>query len=82
MDLVCGRHFGYWEPILIGEVLKDPSVRILYNEEMVPIDTGHIRNLFVELHGDVEEYIKRLLELDMILRGGNLHQKLKRCLYC
>jgi len=61
----------YWEPILIGEVLKDPSVRFLYNEEMVPIDTGHIRNLFVELHGDVREYIKQLLKYDITLTGGN-----------
>jgi thiamine-monophosphate kinase len=61
----------YWEPILIGEVSEDTNIRILYNNEMVPIDTGYIRNLFVELHGDVQEYIKQLLELDLTLKGGS-----------
>jgi thiamine-monophosphate kinase len=68
-------HQIYWEPILIGEVLKNPNICFLYNEKMVPIDTAHIRNLFVELQGDVEEYIKRLLELDMTLTGGSYEYK-------
>ena len=64
---------NYWEPILIGEVIKDSNIQILYNEEMVPINTGKIRNLFIELHGDVQEYIKQLLELDLTLTltGGS-----------
>ena len=55
-----------WEPLLIGEVIEDTTIRFLDDNEMVPIDTGQIRNLFMERHGDVEEYIKQLLERDLI----------------
>ena len=54
----------YWEPILIGEVLEEPNIQILYNEEMVSIDTGYIRNLFVETEGDIEEYLNQLIKLE------------------
>jgi thiamine-monophosphate kinase len=60
-----------WEPLLIGEVIEDTNIRFLYDDEMVSIDTGQIRNLFMEQHGDVEEYIKQLLELDLMGNDKN-----------
>lgn len=54
----------YWEPILIGEVIKEQSVRFLYNEEMVSVDTGRIRNLFVETEGNIDEYLYQLMKLE------------------
>jgi len=54
----------YWEPILIGEVIEEQEVRFLHNSKMVSIDTGRIRNLFVETEGDVNEYLNQLIKLE------------------
>ena len=61
----------HWEPVLIGKVIENTNIRFLYHDEMVSINTGKIRNLFAECHGDVQEYIKQLLEIDLTLTGGN-----------
>lgn len=60
-----------WEPVFIGKVLKDPCIQFLYNQKVASINTGMIRNLFLEHHSDVQEYIKQLLAVDITLRGGN-----------
>jgi thiamine-monophosphate kinase len=60
-----------WDPILMGEVMEDTSVRFKYNDEMISINTGQIRNLFFEHQGDVQEYINQLLDLDLSLNGGS-----------
>lgn len=58
----------YWEPILMGEVSENPHICFLNKDKMVSIDTGRIRNLFSECHGDGRQYIKKLLELDKLLK--------------
>jgi len=68
--LECTKQI-HWKPLFIGEVIEDTNVRFLYHEKMVSINTGEIRNLFTELQGDVQEYIKQLLEFDLIIRGGS-----------
>ena len=54
----------YWEPFLIGEVIKNPDIRFLYNNESVSINTGRVRNLFIETKGDVKEYLSQLIKLE------------------
>jgi thiamine-monophosphate kinase len=60
-----------WAPLLIGEVTEGTDIRFLYHDEMVAINTGKIRNLFAQRQGDVQEYIKQLLEIDLTLTGGS-----------
>jgi thiamine-monophosphate kinase len=68
-------HRMKWKPVLLGSVIEKPDIRMLYKNKLVSVDTGYIRNLFVELHGDVEEYIKKLLELDKTFTGVSNENK-------
>ena len=68
-EFFINAHRMHWEPILIGSVVEKPDVQMIYKNKLVSIDTGRIRNLFVELHGDVEEYIKQLLKLETTFNG-------------
>ena len=63
-NLLKNAHRIHWKPVLIGSVVEEPNVQILYNKEMVSIDTGYIRNLFVETEGDIDEYLNQLIKLE------------------
>jgi len=54
----------YWEPLLIGEVVENTEIRFLHNNESVLIDTGRIRNLFIETEGNINEYLSQLIKLE------------------
>jgi thiamine-monophosphate kinase len=63
-DFINSANQCNWDPIFIGYVIKEPDVQIIYNDETVSLNTGHIRNLFVETAGEIDEYIRRLMNLE------------------
>ncbi len=63
-EFVAAARTCGWSPIRIGAVVASPEVQLIRNGSSVAIDTGYVRNAFSEAHGDVGEYIKRLVALD------------------
>lgn len=62
--------YGF-DPIELGEVIPEKEIRInLYNKS-IPINSGFIRNLPFETKGDVNHYLKSLLEYDSELRKSH-----------
>ena len=61
---IVSASFQEWEPICIGKVVEESPIRILLNEDFVSLDTGKIRNLFVEVNGNIEEFMKGLFRLE------------------
>jgi thiamine-monophosphate kinase len=59
-----------WKPQMMGRVVERPGVWLRLNEELTAIDTGRIRNLFVECNSDIDEYFKGLLLMQSDLRQG------------
>jgi thiamine-monophosphate kinase len=49
-----------WMPFRIGKVIEKPTVKFLLNGKLEGIDTGRIRNLFIEVEGNIDAYIKGL----------------------
>jgi thiamine-monophosphate kinase len=50
-----------WEPLEIGTVVPESGLRLAEGSQ--PLDTSRIRNLFMEVDGDVGEYVRALLRL-------------------
>jgi thiamine-monophosphate kinase len=55
-----------WSPLEIGVATAEPGLRIRFGTEAAPatLDTARVRNLFLEVDGDVEAYVAGLLNLD------------------
>lgn len=57
-----------WGPLEIGAVTSDAGLRISTEAGPAPLDTARVRNLFLEVDGDVEAYVAGLLRIDATLR--------------
>jgi thiamine-monophosphate kinase len=57
-----------FEPIELGEVIPEKEIRFNLYDKSVPINSGFIRNLPFETKGDVNHYLKLLLEYDSELK--------------
>jgi thiamine-monophosphate kinase len=57
------------KPIELGKVIPDNKVKIPLYGKMIPIDTAFIRNLPAETKGDINHYLKSLLEYDSGLKN-------------
>jgi hypothetical protein len=63
-----------FEPIELGKVIPEKKVKIPLYGKMIPIDTAFIRNLPAETKGDINHYLKSLLEYDSELKkSANLN---------
>jgi len=51
-------------PIELGRVISDREVKIPLYKELISINTAFIRNLPIEANGDINHYLKMLLEYD------------------
>jgi thiamine-monophosphate kinase len=51
-------------PIELGRVIPDKEVKISLHKELISINTAFIRNLPIEANGDINHYLKMLLEYD------------------
>ena len=58
-----------FNPIELGEVIPDKKVTIPLYGKMIPIDTAFVRNLPAEIKGDINYYLKSLLEYDSGLKN-------------
>ena len=58
-----------WEPRVLGRVVEQPRVSLSLDGEPLALDTGRIRNFFVECGGDIEAYFTGLLQMDAALKG-------------
>jgi thiamine-monophosphate kinase len=55
-------------PIELGKVISDNEVRIPIYYNLISINTAFIRNLPIEVNGDVNHYLKMLLEYDFQIK--------------
>jgi thiamine-monophosphate kinase len=63
-----------FEPIELGEVIPEKEIRFNLYDKSIPINSGFIRNLPFETKGDVNHYLKLLLEYDSELKKSyDLH---------
>jgi len=53
-----------WEPFALGKVIKDKKVSMLQDDTWITLDTGKIRNLFNEVNGSMDKYIKGLFSFN------------------
>lgn len=53
-----------WEPCALGRVIKEENIRILQGDNLITIETGKIRNLFNEVNGNMDRYIKGLFSFN------------------
>ena len=58
-----------FEPIELGKVIPDKEVKISLYGKMIPIDTAFIRNMPAETKGDINHYLKSLLDYDSQLKN-------------
>jgi thiamine-monophosphate kinase len=58
-----------FEPIELGKVILEEAVKIPLYNKMISIDTAFIRNLPAETKGDINHYLKLLLEYDSGLKN-------------
>ena len=58
-----------FEPIELGKVVLEKEVKINIYGNLIPINTILIRNLPTEANGDVNHYLKMLLEYDYQLKN-------------
>ena len=56
-------------PIELGKVITEGEVKINIYGKVIPIDTTFIRNLPIETNGDLNKYLKKLLEYDNKLKN-------------
>ncbi len=57
-----------WRPIEIGAVAKEHGLKLLSDGQPSRLDTAAVRNLFLEVAGDVEAYVAGLLRIDATRR--------------
>ncbi len=53
-----------WRPLEMGVVSGEPGLRFREPDGPAQLDTGRLRNLFVEVGGDVQAYVRELIQLD------------------
>jgi len=58
------------KPVELGKVIPEKEIKINLYGELIPINTTLIRNLLTEANGDVEHYLKSLLEYDFQLKNS------------
>ena len=58
-----------FEPVELGKVIPEKEVKINIYGNLTPINTTMIRNLPVEANGDINHYLKVLLEYDYQLKS-------------
>jgi thiamine-monophosphate kinase len=58
---------GWW-PLEIGAVTSRAGLQIATEAGPAPLDTARVRNLFLEVDGDVEAYVAGLTRIDATLR--------------
>ncbi|MGB5287137.1 MAG: thiamine-phosphate kinase [Ignavibacteriaceae bacterium] len=58
-----------FEPIELGKVIPEKEVKINIYGNLIPINTTMIRNFPTEANGDVNHYLKMLLEYDYQLKN-------------
>ena len=58
-----------FEPIELGKVIPEKEVQINIYGKLIPINTTLIRNLPIEANGEVNHYLKALLEYDYHLKN-------------
>jgi thiamine-monophosphate kinase len=58
-----------FEPVELGKVIPEKEVKINIYGNLIPINTTMIRNLPTEANGDVNHYIKMILEYDYQLKS-------------
>jgi thiamine-monophosphate kinase len=57
-----------FEPVELGKVGQEEEIRINLYDKSIPINSGFIRNLPYKTNGDVNHYLKLLLEYDSELK--------------
>jgi thiamine-monophosphate kinase len=58
--LAHARRIG-WEPLRLGRATREPGAQLVLDGHPATVDTGRVRNLFAEAHGDIERYIGLLV---------------------
>ena len=58
-------------PLKLGKVIQPKEVRLKLYSQLIPIDSEFIRNLPSETKGDVNHYLKLLLEYDSELKQSH-----------
>lgn len=58
-----------FNPVELGKVIPDKKVKIPLYGNLIPIDTGFIRNLPAETKGDINHYLNALLRYDSQLKN-------------
>jgi thiamine-monophosphate kinase len=56
-------------PIELGRVIPHKEIKIPLHKKLISINSAFIRNLPIELNGDVNHYLKMLLEYDYQLKN-------------
>ncbi len=51
-----------WQPLLLGTVTKNPGLRLITETGVITPDTAEIRNLFDQQHGNMDGYIRQLIQ--------------------
>lgn len=57
-----------WFPIKLGEVIDQMDLKVFNGCDSIDFDTGYIRNLFIELKGDISCYIQELFKIENNLK--------------
>ncbi|MFX0195500.1 MAG: thiamine-monophosphate kinase [Candidatus Hodarchaeota archaeon] len=68
--LLANASLHRWKPIYIGKVVEEPEIKLKLYDELTTLETGRIRNLFIEVKGNANEYVKELIRMDAML-GAN-----------
>jgi len=53
-----------WEPCALGKVIEDKELKLLQKDKFITLETGKIRNLFNEVNGNMDKYIKGLFSFN------------------
>jgi thiamine-monophosphate kinase len=56
-------------PIELGRVISEKEIKIPLYDELISINTAFIRNLPIEADGDINHYLKMLLEYDYQIKN-------------
>jgi thiamine-monophosphate kinase len=60
-----------WKPLRLGVVTAKAEVCLPCEGSSVPVDTARVRNLFASVGGDVQAYVRGLLEIDAGMRAAS-----------
>jgi len=57
-----------WAPLRIGRVIDEPVIELPLDGRRISLDTARIRNLLPESNGDIQRYLRSLLQIDVEIR--------------